>query len=205
MFSKKLRGFTLVEMLIVIVIIGLLAASLIPKITGMQAKARDTVRKADLNNLATAISVYYTDNGGYPTPETNWSVTWWVATGLINYMSSIPRDPTNNRPCGGLVTAAGTNQAYMYSSIARNWLSGQAYVLMACTEEVGAWSNWVYDATNGLVTRLSGMNLWLITSGVDIAWLNSKKCDRTTNAATDVRTCKVLTNVDLKRYIVVSQ
>jgi len=55
----KLRGFTLVEMLIVIVIIGLLAAALIPKIVGMQAKARDTTRSADVRSIRTAFTDYY--------------------------------------------------------------------------------------------------------------------------------------------------
>jgi prepilin-type N-terminal cleavage/methylation domain-containing protein len=55
------KAFTLVEMLIVIVIIGILASALIPKLQGMQGKARDTARKADLNQLGTAFAVYQAD------------------------------------------------------------------------------------------------------------------------------------------------
>jgi len=61
-------AFTLVEMLIVIVIIGILAAALIPRLTGIQARARDTVRDADLRAVATAIETYKIDNGNYPQP-----------------------------------------------------------------------------------------------------------------------------------------
>lgn len=45
-------------MLIVIVIIGILAAALIPRLTGAQAKARNTARKADLSQINTAIMAY---------------------------------------------------------------------------------------------------------------------------------------------------
>ena len=53
-------------MLIVIVIIGILAAALIPRLTGIQARARDTARTADMRNTATALEVYHLDNGSYP-------------------------------------------------------------------------------------------------------------------------------------------
>ena len=53
-------------MLIVIVIIGVLAAALIPRLTGIQARARDTARTADMRQVSTAIEVYALDNGSYP-------------------------------------------------------------------------------------------------------------------------------------------
>jgi general secretion pathway protein G len=59
------KAFTLVEMLIVIVIIGILAAALIPRLTGVQSRARDVARKADLSQLSTALTTYQLDNGTY--------------------------------------------------------------------------------------------------------------------------------------------
>ena len=53
-------------MLIVIVIIGVLAAALIPRLTGIQARARDTARTADMRNTAGALEVYHLDHGSYP-------------------------------------------------------------------------------------------------------------------------------------------
>lgn len=53
-------------MLIVIVIVGVLAAALIPRITGIQARARDTARTADMRNTAGALEVYHLDHGVYP-------------------------------------------------------------------------------------------------------------------------------------------
>ncbi len=53
-------------MLIVIVIIGILAAAIVPKITGVLARARDTQRVADLRNVAMAVENYKMDYGEYP-------------------------------------------------------------------------------------------------------------------------------------------
>jgi general secretion pathway protein G len=61
------KAFTLVEMLIVIVIIGILAAALIPRLTGIQSRARDTGRGADARSIGTALATFQLDNGSYPT------------------------------------------------------------------------------------------------------------------------------------------
>lgn len=59
-------GFTLVELLIVIVVIAILAAIVINTFAGVQAKARDTERQTDMKAVASQLEVYYTNNGGYP-------------------------------------------------------------------------------------------------------------------------------------------
>lgn len=59
LFSKK--SFTLIEMLIVIVIIGILAAALIPRLQSVQGRARDTKRKADMNQIYNGLSIYQLD------------------------------------------------------------------------------------------------------------------------------------------------
>jgi len=63
---EKKSGFTLVEMLIVIVIIGILAAALIPRLMSARGRANDTARKADLQQLGTALISYQVDNGLFP-------------------------------------------------------------------------------------------------------------------------------------------
>ena len=70
-FNKK--GFTLIEMLIVVVIIGILAAALVPRLTTVKDKANDVARKANLQQLVTAMSSYVLDNGfvGQQTGDTS--------------------------------------------------------------------------------------------------------------------------------------
>ena len=53
-------------MLIVIVIIGILAAALIPRLTAVQGRARDTKRKTDMAQINSAILLYSFDNSSYP-------------------------------------------------------------------------------------------------------------------------------------------
>lgn len=60
------RGFTLIELMIVIVILGILMGTILPRLTGAQGRARDTARRADLNNISQALEVYYNDEGEYP-------------------------------------------------------------------------------------------------------------------------------------------
>src|SRR3954469_5137578 len=66
---KKARssGFTIVELLIVIVVIGILAALVIVTYNGIQQKARDTERKTDIKALQGHMEAYWADNAKYPT------------------------------------------------------------------------------------------------------------------------------------------
>src|ERR1041384_8245781 len=65
--SANKQGFTIVELLIVIVVIGILAALVVTTYNGIQQKARDTERKTDINALHGQIEAYSAQNGKYPT------------------------------------------------------------------------------------------------------------------------------------------
>lgn len=64
-YSQK--GFTIVELLIVIVIIGILALLVLNTFNGVQEKARNTERQTDIKAIASQLETYYADKGSYPT------------------------------------------------------------------------------------------------------------------------------------------
>ena len=65
--NKSKRGFTLTELMLVVVIIGILAAVVIPKIAGNGERARRTAAVADINGgIKSALGQYEVDNGNYP-------------------------------------------------------------------------------------------------------------------------------------------
>lgn len=64
---KKMRGFTIVELLIVIIIIGILAGIVVITFSGTQAKGRDAERKTDLNGINAKLEEHFAEKGFYPT------------------------------------------------------------------------------------------------------------------------------------------
>jgi type II secretory pathway pseudopilin PulG len=66
MKNKHTQGFTIVELLIIVVVIAILATLVLVGFSGMQAKARDAERKSDIKSVAKFLETYYIDNGAYP-------------------------------------------------------------------------------------------------------------------------------------------
>ncbi len=95
------EGFTLIELMVVILIIGLLATIVVQSLRGATDKAKRTKAEADIAELKTALDRYYLDNGNYPTTEQGLQALVTAPTsGPIpanyedgGYVQQIPLDP----------------------------------------------------------------------------------------------------------------
>lgn len=100
--KKKVKGFTLVELLIVISIIGILSALMVMNFSSARIKARDNKRISDLNLISSALSQYYSANlRTYPLKDAAGDGTTylsyktdenWLAAKLASYISPLPSD-----------------------------------------------------------------------------------------------------------------
>ena len=97
---ERARGFTLIEIMVVVIIIGLLAAVIIPEVIGKVDEARVAKAKQDVQSLETALTMFRLDNSKYPTTEqglkslvvqpTDPSIRHWRPGGYIQRVSKDP-------------------------------------------------------------------------------------------------------------------
>ena len=64
--SRRKKGFTLVEIMVVISVIGVLAAIMVPNVSGIVNKAKKSAAQATVQSTYTALSAYFNDQGDYP-------------------------------------------------------------------------------------------------------------------------------------------
>lgn len=144
MMRNHTRGFTIVELLIVIVVIGVLASIAIVAYNGVQAGARDAKRKSDVAAIVKALELYYTEKGHYPNATTYtpgsttinaaWSTTadasWANLEAVLQpYIAKLPRDPVST-PAVDVRSVVGYDYQYFgnqssYCGVA----PGQMYIL----------------------------------------------------------------------------
>jgi type II secretion system protein G len=111
---RKQGGFTLLELLIVIVIIGILALLIIPNITSAPKKARDTKRKTDVTTLRKGLEEYFVNNNSYPNALTD------LTTGSAPIVKTLPTDPKNTGAYVYAYTPANTNTTYTLTACLEN-------------------------------------------------------------------------------------
>jgi general secretion pathway protein G len=104
MQRRRQGGFTLVEIMVVVVIIGILGMLVVPKLLGRTGEARVTAARTDIATLMQALKLYKLDNQRYPTteqgltalvqkPTTGPAANGWKEGG---YVEKLPKDPWNN-------------------------------------------------------------------------------------------------------------
>lgn len=157
--SRKNTGFTIVELLIVIVVIAILASISIVAYTGIQSRARDTQRRSDIASFTKALELYYLENGEYPsitapasTINPSWATTadssWGVLLSQLKpFATGLGSDPVKN-PGVNILTNPTTSYNYAYFSNNNGVYCGSAknqmYILVYRLE-----NNAQVNTTNG--------------------------------------------------------
>ena len=92
------KAFTLIELMLVVIIIGVLAAMVMPRLVGRSEQARSAACKADIEaNIALALDLFEMDNGRFPTTEEGLAALRTNPSGLSKwkgpYLKKEPKDP----------------------------------------------------------------------------------------------------------------
>jgi general secretion pathway protein G len=104
--AQRFQAFTLLELMVVVVILGILAAFIVPRISKRPEDARVTKARIEISNLEQALELYYLDTGVYPSteqglralieiPDTGDIPENWKSGGYLA-KSKVPRDPWGN-------------------------------------------------------------------------------------------------------------
>jgi len=143
----KSQGFTLIELLVVISIIGILSSFAVVSLNSARQKARDALRKGDMAQLRTAISLYYDDDVRYPICGSwddddvdfgatsvcyNSTLSTALTSGTKPYMGVTPKDPKNSE---NKTAAEGGSDTFIYRYVSKD--DGSEYAITYSLEDGG--------------------------------------------------------------------
>ena len=122
-------GFTLIEIMVVIVILGLLAALVVPKLIGRTEEAKKTQARVQIRNIEQALGLFKLDNGFYPATDQGIEALIKIPdVGRIpknyrkdGYLDRLPKDPWGNPY---VYVSPGTNRDYEISSYGADGAQG---------------------------------------------------------------------------------
>ena len=123
---RSQRGFTLLEVMIVVAVVAILALILIPNFSNARAEAQVSACESNLRSIATALELYYADNQQYPAAAsaTDIDATFIGATGPLGanqtYLNNVPSDPA---------PPAGTDVYYSYLNTTSSTTGVQSYTV----------------------------------------------------------------------------
>ncbi len=109
---KPLRGFTLVELLVVLTIIGILAGIILAAVGGARTSGKDARRISDIRQISYALGIYYSVNGSYPCALYTGGACPDALTlegSVGSTMKSVPKDPSSNGIYLYAATGSGAN------------------------------------------------------------------------------------------------
>ena len=140
-WARKQKGFTIVELLVVIVVIAILASISVVAYNGIQQRARDSARDSAVRSLKLALEVYKSDFSQYPSAGANvnqgYNIVGLASSLVPTYISKVPTDPDTIKTMSYVVSTAYDGYGILVSYESRP----QCKYLVGSGATTGWWNN----------------------------------------------------------------